>query len=369
MLPIVLLLVSIGCSTMAEWANAPESNRLANGRCRNPNDATTTIECVQQPPPTARTPKPNTEMGARERPPSRKNEHDPGREEVLAKVRDGEEEQASKLFWALPQDARTTKFASLVTAARVERIKDLESTPRDVAEAVASLKLDALPGDREALEALAGRVDKALVNLARRPADSANFRRGANMVEMVRDHSSEMAGATATGLSAFEERYGPVLVSGGLKDEDDWRAFVALYPESKYAQQLEENIAQLDQAAAIRASTERREREAAQLWEEVQRQGDNLAELSFKIAFAQKYVDPRRARIGLRNMRIHQEMLINDFYCPAKKEFVGNLGAAEFSKRAAAHCKDEPPMTSGLNGVEVKLTNECRAAFATVCSR
>jgi TPR repeat protein len=42
-----------GCASVMDWANKPESNQLPNGRCRNPSDPTTTIECKQTPPPIA----------------------------------------------------------------------------------------------------------------------------------------------------------------------------------------------------------------------------------------------------------------------------------------------------------------------------
>jgi hypothetical protein len=302
------------------------------------------------------------------RPESARDAAEAGRTKVLKKLQAGLEADAAQLFWDLPQDRRTKGFASEITRARVEHVKSLESNPHDVAEAITGLKLDSLPGDNETLEALTGRVAKALGNLARYGSDeSGDFRLGAVMVQAVRKHPSEMAAPTLKALDAFEQKYGPLLANATVKDEDDWRAFIALFPDSEYSQHLEENIAQLDRLAAISAATKRREQEACQLWDAVQIQGDNLAQLSFKIAFARKQFDPQRARRGIQNMRLHQQMLIKDGFCPARKDFVDAFGGAEFETRTAAHCRDEPPTESGVPGVGISLASECRAAFASGC--
>src|ERR1700690_2030377 len=120
--------VVAGCAGVMEWANTPPSNRLANGRCLTPNDATTTIECEQQPPPIAR-PAPRPENAV-----ATQNRHDDSSEaaraEVLAKARQGLDAEAARLFWALPQESRTTAFSAAVTQARAERISSLEANPR-----------------------------------------------------------------------------------------------------------------------------------------------------------------------------------------------------------------------------------------------
>lgn len=66
-------------------------------------------------------------------------------------------------------------------------------------------------------------------------------------------------------------------------------------------------------------------------------------------------------------MHLHHEMLVKDGFCPARKEFVKAAGQGAFTKRAAEHCKGEPPTESGVPGVGVTLTNECRSAFASGC--
>jgi hypothetical protein len=58
---------------------------------------------------------------------------------------------------------------------------------------------------------------------------------------------------------------------------------------------------------------------------------------------------------------------IRDRYCPAKQDAVKLTGDAEFSRRAAAHCKDDPPTAGGLAGKQVSLPGECRQVFASGC--
>ncbi|MEI9942197.1 MAG: hypothetical protein WDO69_33695 [Pseudomonadota bacterium] len=353
--------VVAGCAGVMEWANTQPSNRLANGRCLNPNDATTTIECEQQPPPIAR-PAPRPENAA-----ATQNHHDDdsfeaARAEVLTKARQGLDAEAARLFWALPQESRTTAFSAAVTQARAERISSLDANPRDVAEAVGSLKLDAFPGDHEVLEALGGRINQTLVNLTKRPeARSQDLKLGVIIVRAVQRYSTETASAASEGLAAFEDRYAPLLIAGN--DADDLLTFLKLYPDTEYASQIGDRLVQLAQVAVL----EQEGREADRLWDAVQAQGDNLAQLQFKIAFATAQFDPQRARLGIRSMHLHLQMLVKDAYCPAKKECVDALGAASFNKRAIAHCKDDPPTESGIPGIGVPMTNECKAAFATGC--
>jgi hypothetical protein len=349
-----------------EWANAPESNRLANGRCRNPNDPTTTVECEQQPPPTARRVVDPPEVSSADQP---SDNTETGRAEVLSTLRAGLEADAARLFWDLQQDARTSAFAAEVTQARVEHAKSLESKPRDVVGALRSIKLDKLPGDKETLEALAGRVAKALGSLAKYgAAESGDFQLGAVLVQAVHDHPVEMGEAANEALKAFEVKYGPLLVAAQIKDEKDWEMFIKLYPDSSYSAQLSQHIAELQQLAVATAAVRRREQEADQLWETVQGYGDQVATYAYKISFAQRNFAPvRRTQRGIAGMRAYRTGLVQDSYCPAKKEFVDFAGAGEFQKRAAAHCRDEPPTDVGIGGVQVVLTNECQAAFNSGC--
>jgi hypothetical protein len=58
---------------------------------------------------------------------------------------------------------------------------------------------------------------------------------------------------------------------------------------------------------------------------------------------------------------------ISERYCPARTSAVEVLGAAEFNRLAAAHCKDDPPSAQGLSGAQVSLPGECRQVFASLC--
>ncbi len=73
-----------------------------------------------------------------------------------------------------------------------------------------------------------------------------------------------------------------------------------------------------------------------------------------------------RAARQVPRMRLVIQEQTKEQFCPAKKTAIQVMGAAEFNKRAAAHCKDEPPTVGGLSG-PVSLPNECRAVFGTVC--
>lgn len=66
-------------------------------------------------------------------------------------------------------------------------------------------------------------------------------------------------------------------------------------------------------------------------------------------------------------MRLVISADIKETYCPAQKAAFEILGVQEFNRRAAAHCKDQPPSAIGLRGSEVNLPNECRSVFASAC--
>jgi hypothetical protein len=66
-------------------------------------------------------------------------------------------------------------------------------------------------------------------------------------------------------------------------------------------------------------------------------------------------------------MQKYKEGLILDAFCPTKRAFVSEKGAAEFNRRATTHCKESAPVDVGVGGTEKTLTAECQAAFATGC--
>lgn len=98
---------------------------------------------------------------------------------------------------------------------------------------------------------------------------------------------------------------------------------------------------------------------------------DEAAGIADDIA-AKTYIMTTAAKLGGRaarqvpRMRLVIQEQTKEQFCPAKKTAIQAMGAAEFNKRAAAHCKDEPPTAGGLSG-PVTLPNECRAVFASAC--
>jgi len=125
-------------------------------------------------------------------------------------------------------------------------------------------------------------------------------------------------------------------------------------------------VAQVDQAIQQAEAT------VLQVWQPVEVVADDVADKRWMIQYArQNHTLPLpevlRAEAGI--LRYAHDKL-----CPVKKAFVDQSGSAEFTKRAAAHCKDHPPIGSGegnfyggaLSG-HVVLTSQCQAAFATPC--
>ncbi|GEM_PF-2977465 len=293
---------------------------------------------------------------------------DPVPAEALAALSLDREDVAARLYENLSAATRTDELKVKITEARVARARAFSGRPGPATRWLTTMKIGTLPGDPEVLRITGERIGSALTELGRdETPTSEKFRVGASLVRFVRAHSSETAAAADEGLSVFEAHYGPLFVKAKIDDQKDWEAFIELYPRSKYSAELKDIIGQLDRLAVANASAERIEKETDQLWDDVRSKGDSLAELAFKISFAQKHFDPGRVRRSLENMRAYRALLIENTYCPAKKAFVDGAGAAEFIKRGAQHCKEEPPTSSGLAGATITLTDECRAAFATGC--
>lgn len=103
------------------------------------------------------------------------------------------------------------------------------------------------------------------------------------------------------------------------------------------------------------------------LWAEVQRVGDDLATKRFQADLLRQFPNTYRTQISVGRMATFVSALVKEQYCPSKKEFIANASAADFSRRAALHCKDDPPTASGISGVQVTLTQQCRDALATLC--
>ena len=135
------------------------------------------------------------------------------------------------------------------------------------------------------------------------------------------------------------------------------RAYV---PDSPYLRQFDAKNAQA--AVAQQAALE-----TANLWHDVQEAGDDIAQKRYVDEFVRANAMTVRNARALQRAAVFVRGEIAETYCPAKKAFVKNTNAAEFNKRVAGHCKDDPPTGNGPGGGSVTLTMQCRAAFATPC--
>jgi len=283
---------------------------------------------------------------------------DPVPEEVLATLRAGREPVAAKLYQTLADSFRTANFEKNIVELRVTRANTVSDRPAAITKYMAGLSLGSLPGDKEVSEVLA----RQLSGLAAADPSAANLELAATIGKTCTDH-----GVQRPDLSAMEAKYGPLLTTSLYGNEKAEAAFYQLFPDSHFNHDV---MAMHTQEMVQRRNADAEAQDHAdldQLWEDVRSQGDSLAELTFKIAFAEKTFDQRRARRGILNMRAGREMVVRNGYCPAKKAFVTRAGTSEFSKRATQHCKDEPPTSTGLAGAEITLTRECRVVFATGC--
>ena len=131
-------------------------------------------------------------------------------------------------------------------------------------------------------------------------------------------------------------------------------------PDSPYLHQFDAKNAQA--AVAQQAVLE-----TANLWHDVQEAGDDIAQKRYVDEFVRANAMTVRNARALQRAAVFVRGEIMETYCPARKAFVKNTSAAEFNKRAATHCKEEPPAGNGPGGESVTLTTQCKAAFATPC--
>lgn len=101
-------------------------------------------------------------------------------------------------------------------------------------------------------------------------------------------------------------------------------------------------------------------------WQNIEPIGDDIARKRFQAETFAKIAKPHQ-KADVAKMKSLTDAIVTDKFCPVRKTFVTLGGAAEFSKRAATHCKDQPPEASGLSGAQVALPDQCRAAFASGC--
>lgn len=103
-------------------------------------------------------------------------------------------------------------------------------------------------------------------------------------------------------------------------------------------------------------------------WSSVATVVDDIARKVFMTENAQKLAPTQPLlRRDLPTMVALNRKQVVEQYCPVKAEFMLHAGAVEFQKRSASHCKDDPPVGTGISGADVMLTTQCQAVFATAC--
>jgi hypothetical protein len=102
-------------------------------------------------------------------------------------------------------------------------------------------------------------------------------------------------------------------------------------------------------------------------WSEVEEAADNVAVKRHQIQMVRQIGRTPRDAITASKMETITAAIVREKFCPAKKEFLSASNATEFSRRAAAHCKDQPPTANGLSGSQITLTALCQASFAAGC--
>ncbi len=122
--------------------------------------------------------------------------------------------------------------------------------------------------------------------------------------------------------------------------------------------------------AQVRGLDAMLQQQAAQidsLWNAVVEVGDDLAQKRHvATVFAHVATRPSQQR-NLQQLYAFNAATVTERYCPARKAFLQASSAAEFQRRAGAHCKDSPPTGQGLSGAQVTLTTECQQVYAISC--
>jgi hypothetical protein len=102
-------------------------------------------------------------------------------------------------------------------------------------------------------------------------------------------------------------------------------------------------------------------------WSEVEEAADNVAVKRHQIQMVRQIGRTPRDAITASKMETITAAIVREKFCPAKKEFFAASNAAEFSRRANAHCANQPPTANGLSGSQITLTALCQASFAAGC--
>jgi hypothetical protein len=103
------------------------------------------------------------------------------------------------------------------------------------------------------------------------------------------------------------------------------------------------------------------------LWSSVVEVGDDLTQKVFAAEKLAKLANRPHLARALEQLRAVNHATVVERYCPARKAFLQAATAADFQRRAAAHCRDEAPSGQGLSGAVVSLTPQCTSVYATSC--
>lgn len=102
-------------------------------------------------------------------------------------------------------------------------------------------------------------------------------------------------------------------------------------------------------------------------WSDVEQAADDIAVKRHQIQMVRQIGRTPRDAMTASKMETITAAIVREKFCPARKEFLSASNQAEFSRRAGAHCKDQPPTGNGLSGSRITLTALCQASFAAGC--
>jgi hypothetical protein len=149
-----------------------------------------------------------------------------------------------------------------------------------------------------------------------------------------------------------------------------WHAHIPKLADAKAAAQRACDagfVSGCDLVGQVDADIQAQAAQVENLWASVVEVGDDLVQKYFVAEKLSKVANRPHLVRALEQMRIINQATVTERYCPARKAFVQGASAADFAKRAAAHCKDEAPTGAGLSGAEVTLTSQCQQVYASSC--
>jgi hypothetical protein len=220
-----------------------------------------------------------------------------------------------------------------------------------------------------------GQAD-AILNLAKQVQAAAQraAAQAERQAQLLAEQGSIQAATSACGssLTACKAKCdageGPSCVAWGTSL---WKATPPKLPEARDA--MSKGCAAGTQTACasvakIDADIQRRPQALNEMWETLQQAGDEIATNRSKAEEARS-LEPKMSPASqlatertIRQVAIVTSAAVEEKYCPAKRVFVAQAGAAEFTQRAADHCN----AASARSWLRVDPA-KCRAVFATAC--